>query len=139
MSDDVIELLGLRNRGRHGVLASERAAGQDFIVDLRLHLPLGGLDDDLRRTVDYSQIAREVAGIVTGPPVDLIETLAERIANAVLVHDRIRSVEVTVHKPQAPIDVPFTDVMVRIERHQAASDGPDEDGGADGPGERERP
>jgi dihydroneopterin aldolase len=61
-------------------------------------------------------VAEEVAAIVSGDPVDLIETLAQRIADQCLKHDPVQEVEVTVHKPDAPITVPFDDVTITIHR-----------------------
>ena len=73
-------------------------------------------DDDLDRTVHYGVVAEEVAAVVAGEPVDLIETLAQRIADTCLKHEAVQEVEVTVHKPDAPITVPFDDVTVTITR-----------------------
>lgn len=115
---DRVALHGLRARGHHGVLARERAEGQPFVVDLRMGLDTrpAAADDDLAKTVDYGAVAEEVVAVVTGEPVDLIETLAERIAQACLKHEGVREVEVCVHKPDAPITVPFDDVTVTITR-----------------------
>ena len=116
---DLILLTGVRAFGRHGVLAQERAAGQDFVDDLALHVPSvaqAARTDDLALTVDYAAVAQTVVDVVEGPPVDLIETLAERVAQACLQDPKVRSVTVTVHKPQAPIPVPFADVAVQLTR-----------------------
>lgn len=115
---DRIELRGLRARGRHGVLPAETTLGQVFVVDLVLEADLApaGRQDDLTLTVNYAEVAQQVHDLVTGPPVALIETLAEQIAAAVLTHPPVLAVEVTVHKPQAPVPVPFDDVAVRIRR-----------------------
>lgn len=111
----VIELTGLRVAGRHGVFDFERANGQDFVVDLKVEISQPA-SDELSQTVDYGALAKEVAEIVAGPPVNLIETLAEEIAAAVLAHEMVSQVEVCVHKPQAPIALTFADVAVRIIR-----------------------
>lgn len=123
-SGDRILLSGVRARGRHGVLAEERLAGQDFVVDLELALDLGvaAATDRVAATVHYGELAEEVAAVVAGEPVDLIETLAQRIADVVLAHELVDGVVVTVHKPTAPIPVPFEDVAVRIERRRPAED-----------------
>jgi dihydroneopterin aldolase len=115
---DRITLHGLRARGHHGVLQREREEGQPFIVDLVMGLDTraAAADDDLAKTVDYGTVAEQVTSIVTGEPVDLIETLAERIAQACLEHERVQEVEVRIHKPDAPITVPFDDVTVTITR-----------------------
>ncbi|MCC3762471.1 dihydroneopterin aldolase [Glycomyces sp. TRM65418] len=118
MDTDLITLTGLRVHGRHGVFDHERAAGQDFIVDvsLRASTAEAAASDDLEHTVDYGALADTLAAIVAGEPVNLIETLAERLADACLALDRVESVVVTVHKPQAPIAQQFSDVAVTIER-----------------------
>lgn len=115
---DLIELIGLRARGNHGVFDHERAAGQEFVVDVQLRLPLGEAadSDELGRTVHYGEVAEQVVAAVERDPVDLIETVAERVADVVLGFERVESVRVTVHKPEAPITVPFDDVRVVIER-----------------------
>jgi dihydroneopterin aldolase/2-amino-4-hydroxy-6-hydroxymethyldihydropteridine diphosphokinase len=116
--DDEIRLRGLRIRGRHGVLPEEREQGQDFVIDLDLglDLSLAGRSDDVADTVHYGELATRIAEIVAGEPVDLIETLAERIAAAVLEDRRVLRVRVEVHKPQAPIPVAFDDVSVSLVR-----------------------
>lgn len=115
---DRIALTGLRCHGFHGVYAEERRTGQPFVVDLTLWLDLApaAASDDVADTVHYGRLAERVAAVVTGEPVDLIETLAERIAQVVLQDDRVREVEVTVHKPQAPIPLDFADVAVTLRR-----------------------
>ena len=105
-----ITLQGLRATGFHGVLAHEQQAGQPFIVDVTFSLP-PPIGDALSNTVDYSAVANEVIALITGPPFQLIETLASRIADDILDKWPIVSrVSVTVHKPQAPLTVPFDDV-----------------------------
>ena len=115
---DRIALTGLRVRGHHGVLAAERADGQDFVVDAVLEVDLrpAGASDDLADTLDYGVLASQLAAVVAGEPVDLIETLAARLAEVCLADGRVLSVEVTVHKPAAPIDLSFTDVSVTVIR-----------------------
>jgi len=118
---DAIVLTGLRVRAHHGVFEFERAEGQDFVVDVTawLDLSVAARGDDLGATVHYGELAEEVAAAVQRDPVDLIETVAERVAATVLAHEPVDAVEVTVHKPQAPISVPFGDVAVRILRSRA--------------------
>ena len=123
MTADRISLLGLRAFGRHGVLSSERRDGQEFVVDAVLWLdtrPAAGADD-LALTVDYGAVAARLAAIVSGEPVALIETLAERLASACLSvsGEVVHEVEITVHKPHAPVSVPFNDVTVTIRRGRA--------------------
>lgn len=120
---DEIRLDGLRVFGRHGVYAHERADGQDFVIDLRLRMPLvaAAASDDVADTVHYGELAERVAEIVAGEPMNLIETLAERIAVMVLADARVHGVSVTVHKPQAPIALTFSDVSVTVHRDRDAA------------------
>lgn len=115
---DRIELRGLRARGRHGCLPAERELGQEFVVDVVLGLDVrpAAAADDLSRTVDYGTLADRLVAIVQGEPVDLIETLAERLAAACLRDPLVEETEVTVHKPNAPVRHPFTDVAVTVRR-----------------------
>jgi dihydroneopterin aldolase len=115
---DRITLTGLRVRGFHGVLPQERRDGQDFVVDVVLHVDLApaGASDDVGDTVHYGELAEQLAVVVAGEPVALIETLAERLAAVCLSQDRVTRAEVTVHKPQAPIAVAFGDVTVTVVR-----------------------
>jgi dihydroneopterin aldolase len=115
---DEITLTGIRAFGYHGVYPDEKRDGQDFVVDVTLHLPLrtAAETDDVADTVHYGELAEEIAGIVAGEPVDLLETLASRIAEAILTNDLVQMVKVTVHKPSAPIAVPFGDVAVTVHR-----------------------
>lgn len=117
MSDE-IQITGIRATGHHGVLEFERINGQVFSVDVTLHIDVSSAaeSDDLSRTVDYDEIARMVNGHITGEPVQLIETLADRIARECLKHSIVSAADVTVHKPQAPISVPFEDVAVTVRR-----------------------
>lgn len=118
MSSDCIRITGITAHAHHGVLAHERREGQSFVVDLELVLDLSpaGVSDDLSRTVDYGQLAQRVHDAVASDPVDLIETLAQRIADLCLGEPPVHRVTVTVHKPQAPVPVTVTDVAVTIER-----------------------
>jgi dihydroneopterin aldolase len=115
---DRITLSGLVVRGYHGVFEHERADGQDFVVDVALDVDTSaaGRSDDLADTVDYGALAATIAAIVSGEPVNLLETLAGRIATACLADARVTSAEVTVHKPNAPIPLTFDDVAVTITR-----------------------
>ena len=117
-SRDRIVLTGLRAFGRHGVLEHERQQGQHFVVDVTLALDLSAAStsDDLARTVDYGILAEAVVADVQGEPLNLIEALAERIAQTCLAQPGVDEVEVTVHKPEAPITVAFTDAAVTLVR-----------------------
>ncbi|MGN8553081.1 UNVERIFIED_CONTAM: dihydroneopterin aldolase [Microbacterium sp. SLM126] len=115
---DEITLTGLRVFGRHGVYDEERRDGQDFVVDVTLRLDTrpATASDDVADTVHYGEMAEQIAAIVGGEPVDLLETLAARIADHLLGYELVDGVRVTVHKPQAPIALSFADVSVTIER-----------------------
>mgnify|MGYP002518673818 CR=1 FL=1 len=115
---DSIRLTGVRAEAAHGVLDFEHVQKQPFIVDATLFLDLAeaGRSDDLTQTVDYGQIAKRIVNVIEGEHVDLIERLADKIADSILLSHRIQRVIVTVHKPNAPIKVPFDDVSVTIER-----------------------
>ena len=113
---DRIEIIGVRGFGYHGVLESERRNGQEFIVDIVLGVSLSDLHDDLDRTVDYSVVAQRAHDVIVGEPCQLIETVAQRIVDTCSHVPLVEFVEVAVHKPSAPIAVPFEDVVVRIRR-----------------------
>lgn len=122
---DRIELKGLRARGFHGVFDHERRDGQDFSCDVTLWLEFAPAaeSDDLADTVDYGAVARVAHDVLTGEPRDLIETVAVEIADrAMAAHGLLHAVEVTIHKPEAPIPHTFADVAVvarRSRRSQA--------------------
>jgi 7,8-dihydroneopterin aldolase/epimerase/oxygenase len=115
---DQIRIRGISGVGHHGVFAHERRDGQEFTVDVCLDVATATAagSDDLLDTVDYGQVAVAVHQVIVGEPVDLIETLAERVAQACLGFRGVSRVEVTVHKPHAPIEVPFDDVELHIVR-----------------------
>lgn len=121
MPTDRLSLRGLRGYGRHGVLACERALGQTFVVDVTLELDTRDAagSDDVDDTVDYGEVARRVLDVVEGEPVALLERLAQQICDVVLVHRRVNAVDVTVHKPSAPVPAPFDDIAVTIRRTRA--------------------
>jgi dihydroneopterin aldolase len=115
---DRLAVRGLRFHAHHGVLDFERRDGQEFLVDLVLDLDTrpAARSDDLQDTVDYGTLVDEVRSAVENDPVDLIETLAQRIADTCLRHAEVAAVEVTVHKPHAPIQATFDDVALTINR-----------------------
>jgi 7,8-dihydroneopterin aldolase/epimerase/oxygenase len=117
---DRIALRGLRAVGHHGVYAEERATGQPFVVDVVLEVDTrtAAASDEVADTVHYGELAVRVVAVVEGEPVNLIETLAQRIADLCLEDDRVAAVEVTVHKPEAPVGVEFSDVAVSIVRRR---------------------
>jgi dihydroneopterin aldolase len=115
---DRIELRGLKVRGYHGVFDHERRDGQDFIVDVTVWLDLAAAaaSDDLTDTLHYGELAQRVAAIVGGEPYNLIEAVAGRVADDVMTDGRVQTVEVVLHKPQAPIPLKFADVSVVVRR-----------------------
>lgn len=115
---DRIELTGLRVRGFHGVFDFERRDGQDFVVDCVLELDLApaAASDDVADTVHYGELAGALAAVIAGEPVDLIETLADRLVTVCLSDPRVAAATITVHKPGAPIPHEFGDVAVTLRR-----------------------
>ncbi len=118
---DRVALRGLRACGHHGVFDFERREGQDFVVDAVLHLDTvpAAASDDVGDTVHYGLLADRLAAIVAGEPVNLIETLAERLAAECLAEPLVERAEVTVHKPSAPIGHEFADVSVTVTRDRS--------------------
>ncbi|HEY3534346.1 MAG TPA: 2-amino-4-hydroxy-6-hydroxymethyldihydropteridine diphosphokinase [Pedococcus sp.] len=119
MSDQIV-LQGVSAKGYHGVLDFEKRDGQTFVVDVTMtaDLSAAGASDDLADTVNYAEVAGDVVAIIEGEPLDLIEALAAKIADRVLTRPLVEAVEVVVHKPQAPVGHPFTDVQVRVFRER---------------------
>lgn len=118
---DRLAVLGIEAYGHHGVFDFERREGQVFKVDLVLGLDtrLAARTDDLHDTVDYGTLVAAVRKAVENDPVDLIETLAQRIADVCLADRRVQWTDVTVHKPDAPIEATFTDVALTIHRSRS--------------------
>ena len=110
----IIALKGLGALANHGVYDFERTQEQRFSADVVMWVETAGATDDIAATVSYADIADETMAVLTGNPVDLIETLAETIASRVMSHEGVVGTEVTVHKPDAPIDHPFSDVSVTV-------------------------
>ncbi|HYO40530.1 MAG TPA: dihydroneopterin aldolase [Nocardioidaceae bacterium] len=118
---DRLTVLGIEAWGHHGVLAMERREGQSFLVDLTLELDTrpAAASDDLRDTVDYGTLVARVKNAIESDPVDLIETLAQRLVGVCLEDPRVQRAEVTVHKPGAPIAATFADVTLTITRSRS--------------------
>ena len=110
----IIALKGLGALANHGVYDFERDRNQRFSADIVMWVETAGTADDIAATVSYADIADEAMAVLTGTAVDLIETLAETIASRVMSHEGVVGTEVTVHKPDAPIDHPFADVSVTV-------------------------
>lgn len=115
---DRIALSGLTVRAHHGVFDFERRDGQLFACDVVLHVDAraAASGDDLTATVHYGQVADEVAAVLAGGAVDLLETLAQAVADVCLARRAVRAVDVTIHKPQAPVTPPVRDVTVSLRR-----------------------
>lgn len=115
---DRIDLVGISAHGHHGVFEHERRDGQTFVLDVSLGLDLtpAAREHDLTKTVHYGVLAQQVHDAIVGDPVDLIETLAMRVVDLCLAEESVQWASVTVHKPEAPIEVAFHDVAVTIER-----------------------
>ena len=115
---DRIQLTGIEAFGHHGVLAHERELGQRFVVDLVLEVDLAAAaaSDRIDDTIDYGLLCGDVAVVIGGEPANLIETVAGRIADLALADDRVQGVEVTVHKPSAPVPTVVHDVAVTLRR-----------------------
>jgi dihydroneopterin aldolase len=118
MSDQV-QIMGIHGFGHHGVFEHEQKIGQDFYVDVILHLDLikASRSDLLEDTIDYAEVCDLVVAEISGPPVSLIEKLAGQIGDLLLAkYALLKTVIVTVHKPQAPVDAEILDIAVAIER-----------------------
>lgn len=118
---DKIRVTGIEGLGYHGLYDSEREIGQPFVVDvvLKLDLEKAGKTDEIQYTVDYNDIAQLIYNEIVGPPMKLLETMAEKICQKIFAaYHPIEEIEVTVHKPRAPISVPFGDVSITIKRER---------------------
>lgn len=115
---DTIWLRGISAHAHHGVFAFEQREGQRFVLDVGYELDTrpAGRTDDVEATTSYADVATAVHGILVGPPFRLLEALAERIAATVLGFDGVSAATVVVHKPEAPLTVPFSDVSLTIRR-----------------------
>jgi dihydroneopterin aldolase len=117
---DRIRISGIEVRAKHGVLDFEKTQDQLFRVDLEVRLDLGeaGSSDQLERTIDYGELAQRTHDFVATNSFNLIESIAHGIAELVMEYPGALAVEVTVHKPDAPITVPFQDVSVTVGRER---------------------
>jgi 7,8-dihydroneopterin aldolase/epimerase/oxygenase len=118
---DRISVRGITAHAHHGVYDWERERGQTFRVDAVLELDTApaAAGDDLAKTVNYAELAQRLHAVLTGEPVDLLETLAQRLADVCLADPLVDAVQITVHKPDADLGVPFADVSVDIRRERA--------------------
>jgi dihydroneopterin aldolase len=116
---DKIILTGISALGFHGVHDFEKKNGQLFSVDLEIGLDLSkaGKNDELSETVDYSTVVEMVINILTGPPVNLIEKIAELVCEEIFKSFvQVKSVTVVIHKPEAPVGANILDIAVKLER-----------------------
>jgi len=118
MAEYLIELTDVTGFGYHGVLEHEQKNGQEFAVDVSILVSSPSVQDELKNTINYSEVAELINRHITGLPVQLIETLADQIADELFELELVKAVEVTVHKPQAPIAVPFGNVSVTVVREK---------------------
>lgn len=118
---DRLAITGVEVFAHHGVFEHERRDGQRFVIDLVLGVDTSAAaaGDDLKDAVDYGKVVSDVVASATSEPVDLIETLAQRLADVVLRDARVEWVEMTVHKPHAPIEATFEDVALTITRSRS--------------------
>ena len=118
---DRMRIAGIEGHGYHGLFDVERESGQPFIVDVELKLDLSkaGKSDDLNDSIDYNDVAILIHNEIVGPPVKLIEALAENISSKILkAYPTVEKIKTTVHKPRAPISVSFGDVSVTLKRER---------------------
>jgi dihydroneopterin aldolase len=121
---DRIEIRGLRVFGRHGVLERERRDGQPFVVDVTLQLDLShaAATDALADTVDYDVLVQRLAQAVGRTRFALIEALAGHLADLALSDTRVRTAEVRVAKPRAPVSGDLDEVAVVLRRARCEQD-----------------
>ncbi|KRF01294.1 MULTISPECIES: dihydroneopterin aldolase [Nocardioides] len=119
---DELSITGVECFAHHGVFDFERREGQTFVIDLALGIDTrpAAASDDLQDTVNYGTLVDRVRAAVESDPVDLIETVAQRIADICLTDGRVEWARVTIHKPDAPIDATFRDVALTITRTEAS-------------------
>jgi dihydroneopterin aldolase len=121
VTTDRLEIRGIECFGHHGVFEHERRDGQPFVIDVALGLDTrpAAASDDLHDTVDYGSLVARLKAAVESDPLDLIEALAQRLAEICLLDGRVEWAQVTVHKPEAPIDATFSDVALTITRNRS--------------------
>lgn len=117
---DRIRISGIEVLATHGVLDSEKQTAQKFLIDVELTLDLraAGASDRLDETVDYGELSQRTHDYVASNSFDLIERIAHGVAGLAMEYPKVEAVEVTVHKPDAPIEVPFADVSVTVSRER---------------------
>jgi dihydroneopterin aldolase len=121
--NDRIELRGIEVYARHGVMPEEQENAQVFKVDVTAYTDVTrpARTDELADALDYSSLALEVREVVGSETHRLIETVATRVSEVVMSHPTVSRAVVTIHKPDAPIDMVFDDVSVTVDRSRGAS------------------
>jgi dihydroneopterin aldolase len=119
----MIDIEGITVFAHHGVLPEEKEKGQPFIIDVRLELAAPPAGDYLAATVDYAEVVSRIAEIATADTYDLIETLASKIADSMLEHERVRKTSVTVSKPEAPMPLAVSRVGVTVSKARSGTRG----------------
>jgi len=112
-----ITIEGLEVFAFHGCNPGERRDGQIFLLDILLEFDSrrACVSDDLRDTVNYSQVAKRAAAMFIEPPCNLIERAAYRTARGILKEFApLRSVTLRVHKPDAPLQLQVADIIYEI-------------------------
>ncbi len=113
----VIRLSGVAAYGYHGVYDFEQEKGQNFSADVECVVKRPRLADELETTFNYGALSEQIVKDIEGEKVQLIESLAERIAQSCLaMSEMVEKVTVTVHKPEAPHKVQVGDTTVMIVR-----------------------
>lgn len=117
-AESLIELRGLRVLGRHGVTDEERSTAQPFELDMSVALDtsVAAVTDDVADTVDYQALAEDACAVIEERSFRLLEALAEAVAGAVLAHERVESVTVSVRKLRPPVPLDLASAGVRITR-----------------------
>lgn len=116
---DKIYIENLRIFAHHGVFEHETINGQNFFVNAVLCLDMenAGISDDLNLSVDYGSVCQLIKKVMTEKNYLLIESVAQAVAVAILrSYDLVKSVDIEIRKPDAPIDMDFDSVSVRISR-----------------------
>jgi dihydroneopterin aldolase len=121
MSDRIF-ITGLSLHAFHGVMPHEGKVGQSFTLDLALDIDLAAAarSDKVADTVSYDKVVEVADRAFSSRRFRLIEAAGGAVADAVLASfPRVRAIDVTIHKPHAPIPAIFTDVGVTISRKRA--------------------
>ncbi len=114
---DKIIIKGLKIYAFHGVNKEEKDQGQNFIVDAVLYVDLSkaGNTDKVSDTVSYAKVTKTIIKTVNEKSYDLLEKVATRIIQKIFDEFlSVKKVDVTVKKPEAPINADFDYMAVNI-------------------------